>query len=670
MDEKKTYLVNIESNLDKYIKDLVDAKKALEDTKFAVEELKKGQFKSREEIESTNAAYRQAQKEYAQAKKMVDLQTAANKSETGSRKQLGEILKIQEQQFGKLGNAYIINAKGVRELNPLYVEQRKRIAETKQAIIDYDQSLNDGRSNIGRYGASVTAAFKSIGESVVGNLAPVALLITALEKLKEAFAGTEYGEKVMNRMKTSFKVFMNEIVSGHIFKAFFGGTVAEAQKVADEFDKLRIEERKEMLRNAELETEIKLLRIDATKVNITATEKFNLLTKAQQNEDQVIINKREHLTKYIEELRKLIKLAPTQTAFLDELNAKEIELEELKGEKSLRIASKTAAEEMKIINDFFSDWEKETLIDIKKRAEIYDKNNKLIMDIALLENPNISQFVTLRKKYEDDVNAVDTTDQQKILLTQKFNLEWAALVEKRNATDLAAEIETGRLKAKNNADVLQLLLDQEHIALQESTEYKNMTNAQQLLAEQKYTDATNALSQLRLQQKMNEVSTYANLAGAMSNILGKQSEAGKAFAVAEAIMNTYAGATLALYDKTIPSTYLRIAMAATVILNGLNDVKEILAVNTGGGTNKISSAVPTTITSSPALQHITAPSSGSSIFTQPLTQDQLNVGTNQKPLTADDIAKAVAKLPAPIVTIEDINVKAANKRKVEVRANI
>jgi hypothetical protein len=42
----------------------------------------------------------------------------------------------------------------------------------------------------------------------------------------------------------------------------------------------------------------------------------------------------------------------------------------------------------------------------------------------------------------------------------------------------------------------------------------------------------------------------------------------------------------------------------------------------------------------------------------------------QNLLTADDIAKALSRMPPPVVTVEDINAKTEQVRRVNVRANI
>ena len=65
-----------------------------------------------------------------------------------------------------------------------------------------------------------------------------------------------------------------------------------------------------------------------------------------------------------------------------------------------------------------------------------------------------------------------------------------------------------------------------------------------------------------------------------------------AFAVAAATIDTYAAAAKTLNDPTIPSTVVRIAMMAAVILRGLGNVKQILSVKMG---STPSSSAPSSI---------------------------------------------------------------------------
>jgi len=164
-DEKKTYLVNVESNLDQYAKEAEEAGKNVDELTAAHIRLKGSGKASNEELQKSAAAIRVAKKEYTDSKKVLDVYTSALNSETGSRKQLGEVLRLQQQALGKLGNAYIQDEKGLRKLNPLYIEQTKRIKETKNAIIEYDKAQLDGRSSVGLYSEAIegsAAQFQAI----------------------------------------------------------------------------------------------------------------------------------------------------------------------------------------------------------------------------------------------------------------------------------------------------------------------------------------------------------------------------------------------------------------------------------------------------------------------------------------------------------------------------
>ena len=82
----------------------------------------------------------------------------------------------------------------------------------------------------------------------------------------------------------------------------------------------------------------------------------------------------------------------------------------------------------------------------------------------------------------------------------------------------------------------------------------------------------------------------ANVMGQVSELIGKDTIAGKALAISQAIINTYLGASEALRQKsTLPSPFdvvAKVANVATVIATGLKTVKAITSVkvgNRGGG---------------------------------------------------------------------------------------
>ena len=76
----------------------------------------------------------------------------------------------------------------------------------------------------------------------------------------------------------------------------------------------------------------------------------------------------------------------------------------------------------------------------------------------------------------------------------------------------------------------------------------------------------------------------ASIAGTLSNIFGRQTLAGKAFAVAEATINTYLAAskTLAAFSGVPVPGYAIVQVIATIAA-GLAQVKSILSVKVPGG---------------------------------------------------------------------------------------
>lgn len=90
-----------------------------------------------------------------------------------------------------------------------------------------------------------------------------------------------------------------------------------------------------------------------------------------------------------------------------------------------------------------------------------------------------------------------------------------------------------------------------------------------------YAEARLTIAQETEQQKL---STAADIAGGIAQIAGKQTAVGKAAAVAQAGINTYQGATLALANFPGP---IGVAMAALTIASGLASVAKIAGMNTG-----------------------------------------------------------------------------------------
>ena len=98
----------------------------------------------------------------------------------------------------------------------------------------------------------------------------------------------------------------------------------------------------------------------------------------------------------------------------------------------------------------------------------------------------------------------------------------------------------------------------------------------------KYKTAEVEIEEETQEAKKSALGIFADASQSLSQLLGQQTVAGKAFAVASALMNTYDAANKTLKDETIPSTFARIAAMFTVISTGIGNVKNIMSVKVPG----------------------------------------------------------------------------------------
>jgi len=359
------------------------------------------------------------------------------------------------------------------------------------------------------------------------------------------------------------------------------------------------------------------------------------------------------------------------------------------------LIKKLTTEELKAI----ADKEKAIKDDFKRWSDYWDKTD------ALEVKRNEEKNKEIKKDFERWSDYWDKRD---------------AFEADRSKRNIEAGFEFQKLKARDNLNLLEIILDDEYKALTQSVEYQRLTNNEKLLADQQYTESLRELSFMRNDQRMMEYQIISNTLGNISALrqsfasdeineikanadirkdqlkneydqkiiskiqlekairaidneankaIAKQAGKGKALAVAESLISTYTAGVKAMAELPLGSgPFLRFLTLASVITAGLLQVKKILAVKVPGDTG---GGAPTAISTSMPAMRLYASPAGATFLTQPqLTQPQINALPNQGILTAADIAAAISKLPHPIVTVEDINAKTASVRKVEVRGNI
>lgn len=191
-DEQKTYLINYESNLDKYIKEADEAAKKVAKLKAENLGLKASEEATGEQIEASNARLRVAQKEYTNAKKTVDTMTMANKAQKGSYEQLYQQWKVAQTQLKLMKNAYVTDEKGVRRLSQAYLDQKTKVEQMKRSLDEFGKGVADNRLNVGNYSEAIQNSIGNLN-MLPGPLGRAAAGIRTLTTTAKAFIATPIG---------------------------------------------------------------------------------------------------------------------------------------------------------------------------------------------------------------------------------------------------------------------------------------------------------------------------------------------------------------------------------------------------------------------------------------------------------------------------------------------
>lgn len=190
-------------------------------------------------------------------------------------------------------------------------------------------------------------------------------------------------------------------------------------------------------------------------------------------------------------------------------------------------------------------------------------NQQELADKSLeIERYRLEQGLISQQEYANKETALKLETAK---LQQKVVEEQEALDKERRAMDEANRKEIEMSEITNQYDLRQAQLDAQYAQEMEAAE---RVGADTTLIQQKYDKAKEDNAKAMFNAKL---AMAADLAGQMSSLLGEESEAGKAFGVAQATINTYLGATKAIAT----GGFLGIAQAAVVIAFGMKQVMSI-----------------------------------------------------------------------------------------------
>jgi hypothetical protein len=332
-----------------------------------------------------------------------------------------------------------------------------------------------------------------------------------------------------------------------------------------------------------------------------------------------------------EQEKAMKKLAATK------VSAAAAELSQNKNSIDLQVALKEAINEQAAIEAQVAGLRSEYLVNqtglakekLALDASIAASNNKITLDErkanAELIKDEVLKLQTKKqiseeeadielKRLEDNINSYNVGTQARTDAEIAFNEKVTALrIELANLDD---GIITAKLNREAQARIEEealLFADYElRKALGEATyqdqldgfnksrelERQNITSRKHSQAELDTFDKQTATQKIALERQVQDEKLNILNAGinAAIEIVGRESAAGKALAIAQAVMNTYTGATRALKDVPYPFNFIA---AATTIASGFLSVKKIMATplpnNAGAGMNAgVSMSAPVT----------------------------------------------------------------------------
>lgn len=278
-----------------------------------------------------------------------------------------------------------------------------------------------------------------------------------------------------------------------------------------------------------------------------------------------------------------------------------------------------------------------------KLAGIRDENEKARAEL-------IAGFDQQRQ--DIDSNEKYTAEQKialKLALATKEEEALAALklsADQKKAESDIADLDKEITKAAAKFDVERALLDKKDTLLKDS--FKNG-----LISEKAYNEGVEANANARMEIDKKESAAKAEnamkisaLLSGLSDVVGKETAAGKAFAVASATIDTYLAATKAYQSMVgipIVGPALGAIAAGVAVAGGIKNVKSILAVKTpaGGG-----AAAPNLSASAPQVTS-GVPTLGNSPVTSIASMMQ-----NQKPIRAFVVESEVTGTQRRVADIE------------------
>lgn len=433
---------------------------------------------------------------------------------------------------------------------------------------------------VGNYKESI----KSAALQLLSFGAVVGLATAAVRKLYDAFLETEAGAKFQGQIKQISRTFLQDLIpaikeywgaflSGDVQKAGdaqknFLKSLADSSRGAAELDKLRIKGRSDLKEIAQIELDIKELKIKAA--GQTGAAQLATYLEADKKENEVIKKKKDSLIEYIDALKVLAQARKNDTTLLDEINDKEIELIQVKGEKSLKIATKIATDKAKILKDEETAQQKsleEKELMERYTQEFFDKEEKR-QQKSLEEKELMERYTQEYFDKEEKRNQESLTDKE---LMERWTQEYFDKDKKRDQAKKDRVKELRNVQLQMAAEAANGIFDINTAKFNNELTNLNKEKAT-ILSNKNLTESQKAAIDAEYEKKANIIRT-------------KQARADKEQALFNIALNTAMGVINAT-SKVITIPLIPWIIAMGVLQAGLVAAKPIPQFARGGKINR------------------------------------------------------------------------------------
>jgi hypothetical protein len=282
---------------------------------------------------------------------------------------------------------------------------------------------------------------------------------------------------------------------------------------------------------------------------------------------------------------------------------------------------------------------KKTIEDEKKRQEIILAQDKITNDLITQQRLNALTNEFDKKQLQLSIQQQEEIDQQIdflnkgeinrdeynkriALIDEKYRLQREQLSLDENQKELNNQLSLLAARANNN----QLAIDQRREALAQEQLLIDEAFKNNVLSEEQYNAKAKELSDARIQldnaeakAREDNLAKISGLLGNLADLVGKQTGVGKAFAIAQATIDTYLSATKAYQSLSgipVVGPALGAVAAGAAIASGIKNVKSILAVKVPGGAGGGGAPSGGSVPNAPSVQAPIQPQLASTLINQ------------------------------------------------------